>query len=223
VELWVVNGWQTFGEWHEVKSGGYLWNWRPREWLSLVNSAYAGQEVENDPQSFRLSSDNNLQARYYKGEPGHFLRSLAFSLVGDIGYEHRGQGAPAGSGPMGGVSLAHRFDWTERWKSTIRADFLYDKTQAISPRLPLGSPYALPLGPFLGGGLTTTLDFWPSPWLVTRLEYAHRIANQSIFSGPGGITGPNGELPTSAAAAASFSPSLRRSDDRIVLNVTLRL
>jgi hypothetical protein len=221
LELWLVNGWQTFGEWHEAKAGGYLWNWRPREWLSLVNSGYAGQEVEGDPDSLRVYSDNNLQVRYYKGEPGHFLRSLAFSLVGDVGYERRGNEP---SGAMGGVTLSHRFEWTEKWKSTIRGDILFDQTRAISPKFPVGSPYTLAgTDPFLAGGLTTTLDFWPSPWLVTRLEYAHRIANQPLFSGPGGITGPGGELPTSAAAAAAFAPDLRRSDDRILFNVTLRL
>jgi hypothetical protein len=38
IELWAVNGWQTFGEWHEGRAGGYLWNWRPTGALSLVNS-----------------------------------------------------------------------------------------------------------------------------------------------------------------------------------------
>src|SRR3984957_6163063 len=221
VELWVVNGWQTFGEWHEAKSGGYLWNWRPNEQLSLVNSGYMGQEVEGDPGSLRLYTDNDIQLRYYKGKEGRFLRSLALSLVADAGYEHRGN---APSGPMMGASLAHRFDWTERWKSTLRVDFLYDQTQAISPKFPVGSAYPWEgTSPFLAGGATATLDFWPSPWLLTRLEYAHRIANQPIFSGPGGITGPNGELPASAAAAETFTPDLRNSDDRILLNVTLRL
>src|SRR5262249_3320572 len=87
LELWLVNGWQAFGEWHEARAGGYLWNWRPREWLSLVNAIYAGQEVRGDPDSARVYSDNNLQVRYYKGQPGRRLRSLAFSLVGDLGYE----------------------------------------------------------------------------------------------------------------------------------------
>jgi hypothetical protein len=67
------------------------------------------------------------------------------------------------------------------------------------------------------------MDYWPSPWLVTRLEYAHRTANQPLFSGPGGITGPGGLLPTSAEAAATFTPDLRRFDDRLLFNVTLRL
>ena len=53
VELWVVNGWQTFGQWHgEGRAGGYLWrNWRPHGWLSLVNSVYVGQEAQGDPDS----------------------------------------------------------------------------------------------------------------------------------------------------------------------------
>ncbi len=146
---------------------------------------------------------------------------MAISVVGDVGYEHRGN---APSGPMGGVTLTHRWDWTERWKTSARVDFFYDATQAISPRFPVGAFYPWRgTDPFAGGGLTGTLDFWPSPWLVTRIEYAHRIANQPIFSGHGGITGPGGVLPANAAVAATFTPDLRQSDDRLLFNVTLRL
>jgi hypothetical protein len=75
---------------------------------------------------------------------------------------------------------------------------------------------------FLAAGITGTLDFWPSPWLVMRAEYSHRIANQPLFSGPGGTTGPNGELP-SASTPGPFTPDLRNTDDRAVFHVTLRL
>ncbi|MGA3121839.1 MAG: outer membrane beta-barrel protein [Polyangiaceae bacterium] len=221
VELWVVNGWQTFGEWHEGRAGGYLWNWRPHDWLSIVNSLYLGQEAEGDPDSLRTYSDNNVQLRYYHEAKNPFLRSLAFSLVADMGYEHRGN---APSGPVGGISLSHRWEWTERWKSTLRADYFYDKTQAISPKFPVGSVYPWKgTDPFAAAGLSTTLDFWPSSWLVTRLEASHRLANQPLFSGAGGITGPGGQLPVNAAAAATFTPDLRRTDNRILFNVTLRL
>jgi hypothetical protein len=221
LELWVVNGWQTFGEWHESRAGGYLWNWRPRESISLVNSFYAGREAEGDPDSLRLYTDNNLQVRYYKNPNSSFLRSLAFSLVTDVGHEHRGN---APSGWMGGASLANRFEWTERWKSTIRIDFFADQTQALTSKFPVGSPYAWPdTGLLVVGGVTATLDYWPSPWLVTRLEYGHRLANQPYFSGHGGITGPDGLPPVDAAAQAAFTPDLERSDDRLTFNVTLRL
>jgi Putative beta-barrel porin-2, OmpL-like. bbp2 len=219
IELWVVNGWQTYGQWHEGRAGGYLWNWRPNGTVSLVNSLYAGQDVEADPNAVRLYSDNNLQLRYFHRD-AKILRSMAFSLVGDLGYEQRSN---APSGPMGGVSLTHRWEWTERWRSSLRGDFLYDQTQAISPKFPVGAAYPWKgTDPFFAAGLTATLDFWPSPWLVTRLEFAHRIANQPLFSGPGGITGPNGQLP-SASNAGPFTPDLRTTDDRVMFNVTLRL
>ena len=182
LELWVVNGWQTFGEWHEARAGGYLWNWRPREWLSLVNSFYAGREAEGDPDSLRLYTDNNLQVRYYKQRELVLLRSLAFSLVADVGHEHRGN---APSGWMGGVSLAHHFEWTERWKSALRGDFFYDQTQAITPKFPVGSPYPWPdTGTFVVGGASATLDYWPSPWLLTRLEYSHREREPAVLQRP---------------------------------------
>jgi hypothetical protein len=165
-------------------------------------------------------SDNNLQIRYLKPTSG-VLRSAAISLVGDIGYEHRGNSA---SGAMGGVALSHRWEWSERWKSTLRVDFLFDETQAISPRFPVGAAYPwLGTNPIRAGGATATIDFWPSPWLLTRLEYAHRRANQPLFTGHGGITGPGGRLPQSSESAATFTPDLRRSEDRILFNVTLRL
>ena len=131
-------------------SGGYLWNWRPNGWLSLVNSVYAGQEAQGDPDSLRLYSDNNIQSGTSNGTKADVLRSMAFSLVGDIGYEHR---ANAPSGPMGGVALAHRWEWTDQWKSTLRGDFIYDQTQAISPKFPVGAAYPwMGTDPFFAAG-----------------------------------------------------------------------
>jgi len=219
LEAWVVNGWQTFGQWHEGRAGGYLWNWRPREWVSLVNSVYAGQEAQGDPDSLRLYTDNNLQVRYYKNPDPHcWPRSLAFSLVADLGHEHRGN---APSGWMGGMQLAHHIEWNEHWKTGVRVDFYDDQTEAIVTRFPVGSPYTLPTkGKLVAGGVTVTADYWPSPWLLTRLEYSHRAANQPYFSGHGGITGPGG---VPAADPSTFTPDLVDHDDRLTLNLTLRL
>lgn len=216
IELWVVNGWQTFGEWHEARAGGYLWNWRPREWLSLVNSVYAGREAQGDPDSLRLYTDNNLQVRYYHADS--VPRSLAISVVADVGHEHRGN---APSGWMGGVQLAHRIEWDAHWKTSVRVDFFEDETQAISTKFPVGSPYTLPTtGKLVVGGGSITMDYWPSPWFLTRLEYSHREANQPYFSGHGGITGPGG---VPAEDPATFTPDLAKRDDRILVNATLRL
>lgn len=215
LELWLVNGWQTFSEWHEARAGGYFYNYRPSEYLSLVNAAYFGQDVQSDPRGVRYYSDSNLQLRYYKGE---HIKSAAFSLVFDIGYEQRSN---APSGVMTGAGLAHRVEWTAMWATTVRGDVYYDKTQALVAQLPVGSPYTLPnTGAFLGGGITVTMDFLPSPWIIFRAEYAHRNTNIPYLSGHGGITGPGG---VAAMDPSTFKPDLRTNDDRVVFNATVRL
>jgi len=215
LELWIVNGWQTFGEWHETKALGELIQWRPGERLTFTHDFYVGHEERYDPHALRIYSDNSAQLQYLKHVG--FIDSAALALVGDLGFEHR---ALAASGWMGGASLTNRVE-VGRFALTVRGDLFYDQTQALIQQLPTsaGVNSALPdSGPFLGGGFAATVDFWPSPWLLCRLEYGHRAANIPYFSGPGGITAP-----ASGADASTFVPDLRKSDDRLVLNVTLRL
>jgi len=215
LELWLVNGWQTFSQWHEARAGGYFYNYRPNGAVSIVNSFYVGQDVQTDANGVRYYSDSNVQVQYYKGQR---IKSAAFSLVFDIGYEQR---STAASGAMTGAGLAHRVEWTGIWATTVRGDIYYDKTQALVAPLPVGSPYSLPnSGAFLGGGLTVTMDFLPSPWIIFRAEYAHRQTNIPYLSGHSGITGPSG---VAAADPTTFRPELRKSDDRVILNATVRL
>lgn len=242
LELWLVNGWQSFGRWHDALTGGYLYNVRIGSRLSLTHTLYAGQEQTraSDPnsQSFRLYSDNYAQWLVFDDLKRDFFQRLALCLVADVGYEFRGPTAgevvdgrrTPPNGPMTGGSLTLRVEWTRALMTTLRGDFFYDRSSAVVYPLPLGNQYTLPgngstVNPFefLGGGFTATVDFRPSPWLLLRLEYAHRAANQPYFSGPGGITGPNGLPPVDDTARENFSPDLRLTDDRVVANVTLRL
>jgi hypothetical protein len=222
VELWVVNGWQTFGQWNEGRAGGFLVNHRPTERLSLTSTVYAGQEGQGDPKSSRWYSDNYAQYQYFK-DGGGLFRSAALCLVADVGYEYRSDGTR--DGMRTGYSLTHRVEFKDDFAFTLRGDIYYDRSQALLPSFPIESKYSRPDQdkPFLGGGVTTTLDYWPSPWLLTRLEFMHREANIPLFSGRGGITGPGGVAPVDAAATQGFVPDVRKSDNRVVANVTLRL
>ena len=144
-------------------------------------------------------------------------------VVGDLGYDYRSGGVR--DGVRAGGSFSHRLELEGDLAWTLRGDYYYDESQAVVTGFPIGSPYVRPNPDraFAGGGLTTTFDYWPSAWTLLRLEYMHRGANIPFFSGHGGITGPGGVAPVSPAAAAAFTPDLRRSDDRVVVNVTLRL
>lgn len=222
LELWVVNGWQTFGSWQEGRAGGFLWNWRPSERFSIATAEYAGQEVPLDSKSSRWYSDNYALYQYYKSSSG-FVRSAAFAAVVDIGYQYRSGGNR--DGVLTGESLSNRIELKGDVMWTVRGDYYYDQGQSLVTGFPITSSYIRPFQDkaFSGGGITTTLDYWPSPWTVFRLEYMHRAANIPFFSGHGGITGPAGIQPTTASGAVGFTPDLRKLDDRIVVNVTLRL
>lgn len=221
LELWIVNGWETFGQWSEGRSGGYLWNWRPSDRFSLSNTVYLGQDAPLDDKAFRGYTDNYAEYQYYRN-PSGFIRSGAVAVVGDFGYDYRSVGR---DGVRAGGSVTHRLEFHNDFMWTLRGDYYYDQSQGVVTQFPVGSYYVRPDQnvPFSGGGITTTFDYWPSPWIVLRLEYMHRQSNIPFFSGHGGITGPNGVQPTSAAAAAGFTPDLQKFDDRAVANVTLRL
>lgn len=243
LELWLVNGWQSFGRWHDALTGGYLYTVRPNGRLALTHTLYVGQEQTraSDPnnQSLRVYSDNHVQVLAFEDLSRDVFQRLAFALVADVGYEVRGphageldaNGKPTPpNGIMAGGSLTGRVEWTRHFMSTLRGDVFYDHSAAVITPLPLGSPYTLPgngsaTNPFewLGGGVAVTMDWRPSPWILVRVEYSHRAANQPYFSGKGGITGPNGLQPTTDAERAAFTPDLRPTDDRVVGNVTLRL
>ena len=221
LEVWVVNGWQTFGQWQEGRAGGFLWNYRPTSRFSVSSTVYAGQEAPTDSKSSRWYTDNYAQLQYARSTTG-LLRSAAVAVVGDLGYDYRSGGAR--DGVRAGGSLSHRLELLGDVAWTLRADYYFDESQAVVTSFPITSAYTRPFQDraFSGGGLTTTLDYWPGPWTLLRLEYMHRAANIPFFSGHGGITGPGGVAPTSTPAVP-FTPDLRRTDDRVVVNVTLRL
>ncbi len=218
VEAWMVDGWQTFGQWHEAGAGGYAVTWRPTGRLSLTHDAYLGQDVPDDDQSLRWFTDNSAQVEYFAASHG-FVRSLAVCAIADLGYEHL---TVRPGGWRGGVALSHRIGFVGNVFLAVRGDAYLDEGQVLVPSLPSG--YARPdtTSTFRGGGVTATLDYRPSPWLLVRLEYMHREANVPLFSGPGGITGPGGK-PVSADNPGPFTPDLAKHDDRAIFAVTLRL
>jgi hypothetical protein len=223
-ELWAINGWQTFGQWHEAGGFGYSVTWRPSDRVSLSQGGYVGPEKPTDESVLRLYQSTIAQVLLHRASSGA-IRSVALSGAFDAGFETAGRNMVSPSSSRVGGIAAARIEWPLRIATAIRADTYWDEGQVLVPAFPIGSVYTRPFGsqPFLGTGLAATVDVLPSPWLLVRVEYMHRGANIPLFSGQQGITGPGGVVPKDDATAATFSPDLRRFDDRAILALILRL
>ncbi len=86
VELWLIDGWQSYAMANNWPGIGYQFLYRPVEWCSIVLNGYVGTDTPNVPTRVRFHSDNSVLIRYYD-DPGGFITKAAFSLTGDIGFE----------------------------------------------------------------------------------------------------------------------------------------
>ena len=60
----------------------------------------------------------------------------------------------------------------------------------------------------------------PSQYLMYQIEYNHRGSSVPYFSGPGGVTSPNG---VNVGANGGYVPNLVTSEDRINLACELEI
>ena len=214
LQAYATNGWQTYGKWGEATAFGYLLNYRPSDRFVVTTNGYVGADERTTTDAVRIYTNHYAQWQFLRRKTGA-LRSGAIAAAVDVG------GETVTGGLMLGGLVATRLEWDHGFATTFRMDTYYDKNQTLIARLPSGSPYDLPdHSPFYSLGLTGTLEYTPSPWIVFRAEYMHRAARIPYFAGTGGITGPGG-IPT--ADPSTFAPDLRKSDDRVIVAATLRL
>lgn len=89
VELWLINGWQSYGMFHEMPGGGFQVAWRPHGALSVVTNNYFGTDTVGVESRSRMHSDSSIQVKYLD-RPSHPLSKAAFSLTLDAGCENGG-------------------------------------------------------------------------------------------------------------------------------------
>ena len=88
-ELWLINGWQSYGMFNEAPGAGYSVAYRPTGDLAWVFNGYVGSDTLNTPGRTRYHSDNSIQYKYVDA-PSKFISKAAFSLTFDIGCENGG-------------------------------------------------------------------------------------------------------------------------------------
>ncbi len=216
VEVWLINGWQTYGKFNELPGLGYQVDYRPREWIKFLLDGYVGTDTQDHPGRVRFHTDNSVLLRYYNHPNARFLSRAAFSFTFDVGFE-QGDGVAAFHGLTGYNDINHPAPCTN--KNPCEQDFvsamLYNRLWFYKNIFgwTVGGGYLHNPGRYLGlvptgyGGtvfstnpgtsinawdLSTTLDWMPSELITWRFEFVHRSADVPYFNGPGGVTGPDG-------------------------------
>jgi hypothetical protein len=250
IEPWIINGWQSYGEFNQQPGLGYQIKWAPNADISTVFNGYWGTDNLGAPGLNRIHSDNSLLVKYVDN-PKAPIDKVAFSFTVDYG--QMWGAVPAGLGLVDtngnqvtnitpaqenffGGMLYNRF-WfdNDHQALTLGGGWMTNTGRylVLLPDLPNGqtgganainyaSPYFTenPGDPFTGWDWTVTWSIMPSQYLMWQIEYNHRGSSVPYFNGPGGVTSPNG---VNVGANGGYVPNLVTSEDRINLACELEI
>jgi hypothetical protein len=216
IEIWLINGWQTYGKFNELPGVGLQIDYRPREWMKFVSSEYVGTDTQDHPGRVRFHSDSSFLLRYYNRPRSRFISRGAFSVTFDLGFES-GDGVAPFSGTTGVndinhpatctnatpcqqnfvAGMAYNRLWFDRnqfgW--TVGGGFLHNPGRYL-PLVPPGygaTVFSTNPGTSLDAwDISTTFDWMPSELITWRFEFVHRASEEPYFNGRGGVTGPDG-------------------------------
>jgi hypothetical protein len=215
VEIWIINGWQTYGKFNELPGIGFQLDWRPREWIKVIASGYTGTDTQDARGRVRVHTDNSLLLRYYNKPYSKGLSRIASSLTVDLGFE-QGDGVA--------ISGKHSSDPTKCTKSSpceqnfesamayLNFWFYKNKLSALAgggfmrnPGRYLvlaptglaspGQPFGFSTSPgttFLGWDLSQNISYYPNDYITVRLENSYHHSDDPYYAGRGGVTGPDG-------------------------------
>src|SRR6185437_4582560 len=220
LELWLINGWQSYGMFNNAPGAGFSVYWRPKERVDYVANFYWGKDDEGAPGRYRVHSDNSYELRYFKRKSG-FVTQAAFSVTGDFGFENGGGVTPFGEGQRGktGYVPAQNFMsgmvynrlWVgedRKFAWTIGGGYMHNPGQylVLAPTGYADTLFEQQTGPgstFDAWDCSTSVDYMPSQSLTFKVEYVHRAVNNigpapgavglsGYFAGHGGVTSPSG-------------------------------
>ncbi|MFI5219466.1 MAG: outer membrane beta-barrel protein [Bacteroidia bacterium] len=231
IELWLVNGWQTYGMFNEMPGIGYQLVWRPKEWASILTCSNIGWDTPLNEDRFRFHTDNSAVIRYYNNPGNKFISKAAFSFTADLGFENGG-----GVVPFNGDSITPAQNF---WSVMFYNRFWFGKKEKIAwtfgggyinnpgrylALLPTGSGVLTqnPGDKFEGWDASTGIHLMPNEYITFGIEFVTRHSTVPYFSGHGGVTSPNGWNPP-IGNPDSFVADLVKDENRIIFSVIFRM
>ena len=237
-ELWLINGWQSYGVFNNLPGVGTQINYRPNGSLSFIFNEYLlGRDTLGNVRRNRIHSDDSIEVKYFD-KPGRFLDKAAFSLTVDVGCEYGGGVSCTGGSASSpaqyflGFMIYNRF-WfkNDRFAITLGGGGIDNPGRYLVLLPPIngatatsGTPYFTenPGQPFRAWDASLTFDYMPSQYITFRAELNHRAANVAYFVGPGGVTPPGGNSGPDGSFVPGFTPDLRKTEDRINLAMLVK-
>ena len=249
LELWLINGWQSYARFNELPGAGFQIRWAPREWLNLVANGYVGTDTKDHPGRVRLHSDNSALVRYYNHPDRRGLSRAACSITADAGFEQGDGVSPFGDGVEGSCTTAtpcaqsflsgmayHRlWFWRNRVGWTVGGGLMHNPGRylVLMPTGLAAQVFDTNAGTtFDAWDVSTTLDWLPSDKLTVRFEVVHREASVPYFAGREGVTGPDGyksggasnpDGTVSTSVPLGWTPDLVKAETRLILALLLRI
>jgi len=230
-EIWLVNGWQSYGEFNDAPGLGFQILWRPSGDWSLVTNEYFGKDWLGLKSRERFHADNSVQYKYYD-KPIHTLSKAAASLTFDYGCE-TGDGVTCGAQYFMGFMAYNRVWFAhDKYAVTVGTGRISNPGRYLVLLPPIngataasGTPYftANAGDPFHAWDASITFDYMPREAITYRLEFIHRAADVPYFAGAGGVTPPGGNQGAFGSAVAGWQPDLVKSESRINVAMLIRL
>ncbi len=92
LELWAINGWQTYGIFDEGLGGsglnyGFEVRAAPNPSLVLISNDYVGPDNADSPNCIKSHTDDSIICKYFDNPKSNGLDKMAFSLTCDAGMQ----------------------------------------------------------------------------------------------------------------------------------------
>ncbi|HXP49339.1 MAG TPA: outer membrane beta-barrel protein [Bacteroidia bacterium] len=89
VELWIINGWQSYATFNDMPGFGGVFEWHPTENIKFISNNYLiGSDAAGDYGRHRFHTDDSFLLRYFhRPKSSKGIVQMAFSWTGDLGEE----------------------------------------------------------------------------------------------------------------------------------------
>jgi hypothetical protein len=237
-EIWLTNGWQSYGAYNSAPGIGSQTLWRPNGSVSILSNNYFwGKDTLGNAHRKRAHSDTSIEVKYLD-RPVNPISKAAFSVTLDLGCEYGG-GVKCGGGDAANPSqyflgfMLYNRVWFhhDKYAVTLGGGAINNPGRYLVLLPPIngatafsGTPYFTqnPGDKYRAWDATITFDQMPNDYITFREEIGRRVANVPYFSGHGGITPAGGNQGPAGSFVNGFAPDLRKAENRAILALLVK-